>query len=244
MDNYVYLFLFLFLTGILIFTISIITKKDGGGTPDGGGGTPDGGGGTPDGGGGTPDQNCGDDNCKEWLQLHNNYRQQSNYPSLRWDSGLASQAREYATKMNNLPSTQFAHGDMCNNSCTGSETKCPEGGRKCGQNLQWAPDQSTPELAVNHWSSECRNYTSVPTPNNIPPNPDSWGHYTQLMWKDTKRVGCASVGHVSNCLYDIGNVLGEFDSNVPPPGSCSQNVGQSRNFDFGYLTGEGTFDVV
>jgi hypothetical protein len=47
------------------------------------------------------------------------------------------------------------------------------------------------------------------------------GHFTQVVWKNTRQVGCA----VSNCsgrrfvtcsYYPAGNVIGQFNSNVGP----------------------------
>jgi hypothetical protein len=66
--------------------------------------------------------------------------------------------------------------------------------------------------AVDNWYAECPKYTGGFSENA--------GHYTQLMWKGAKEVGCAAVGDIAACLYDQGNIIGEFAQNVPPPGKC------------------------
>lgn len=74
--------------------------------------------------------------------------------------------------------------------------------------------------AVDRWYAECPNYKSVPSkPSDFTGGPEI-GYYTQVVWKDAKKVGCAAVGSIAACLYDYGNMLGEFDIDVPPPGKC------------------------
>ena len=60
---------------------------------------------------------------------------------------------------------------------------------------------------------------------------DSWGHFTQIVWKNTKEVGCATVmcdslGNVDSseampftvCNYSpAGNANGEYADNVLQP---------------------------
>ncbi len=41
-----------------------------------------------------------------------------------------------------------------------------------------------------------------------PPNFEEWGHFSQVVWKDTESVGCATV----HCPGGLGNVGGD----VPP----------------------------
>ena len=45
------------------------------------------------------------------------------------------------------------------------------------------------------------------------------GHYTALMWKNSKKIGCATCGFLSVdiCHYadEAGNVLGRFLDNLP-----------------------------
>ena len=48
------------------------------------------------------------------------------------------------------------------------------------------------------------------------------GHFTQVVWKDTKKLGCAisncpGQGDIYVCHYDpAGNYAGQFEENVLP----------------------------
>jgi hypothetical protein len=185
----------------------------GGGDHGGNGGGSGGGdhGGNGGGSGGTkPDKDC-DGDCQAWLDAHNKYRDSP----LVWDANLAAQAKDYAGQLNSAGHIQ--HGDMCNPNCTGSQCS---GGQKCGQNLEQSPGPVPAGSAVDRWYAECPGYKSPPS---TPAEFNSQGevfHYTQVVWKGAKKVGCGMVGNVSNCLYDRGNLLGDFPGNVPPPGTC------------------------
>lgn len=72
--------------------------------------------------------------------------------------------------------------------------------------------------SVDGWYNEIKDYNYS--------NPDfteAAGHFTQVVWKDTKQVGCAIRycnsywGNITVCEYDpSGNYLGEFADNVMP----------------------------
>lgn len=163
---------------------------------------------------------------RAWLDAHNKYRDSP----LVWDANLAAQAKDYAGQLNSAGHIQ--HGDMCNPNCTGSQCS---GGQKCGQNLEQSHGSVPAGSAVDRWYAECPGYKSPPS---TPAEFNSQGevfHYTQVVWKGTKKVGCGMVGNVSNCLYDRGNLLGDFPGNVPPPGTCG---GAHSSFK----SGIGTFD--
>lgn len=43
------------------------------------------------------------------------------------------------------------------------------------------------------------------------------GHFTQVVWKATKRLGCGQAGKFVVCnYYPAGNVQGQFRDNVAP----------------------------
>ena len=78
-----------------------------------------------------------------------------------------------------------------------------------------APSGTSPTQAVAHWYDEKSKYHGGC---DITPEAcDSSGHYTQLMWRDAKKVGCgiSDNSQIAACLYDIGNEIGEFGNNVP-----------------------------
>ena len=83
-----------------------------------------------------------------------------------------------------------------------------------GENLAWASWALTPTQAVNMWGDEKSLYTSyVPIDSS---NYQTFGHYTQMVWRDTTQIGCAVVtcasgGSVVVCRYSPpGNYLGEY----------------------------------
>jgi len=153
-------------------------------------------------------------NKPAWLDAHNKYRTKVGYNNLEWDDDLASQSKNYA---NYLASTNtFAHGDLCNPNCNGSP--CPDGGNRCGQNLEKATPSTNPQQSVDNWYSEISKYSgSQSCDSGNMKCLDSAGHYTQVMWKDATKVGCgiSDNNKISACLYDKGNLIGAFSSNVP-----------------------------
>ncbi|PRQ37524.1 hypothetical protein RchiOBHm_Chr4g0403511 [Rosa chinensis] len=89
----------------------------------------------------------------------------------------------------------------------------PEDGFKLGENIYWGSGSTwTPIDAVNTWAAEEKYYTYA---TNTCEAGQMCGHYTQIVWKSTRRVGCARVvcddGDVfMTCNYDPpGNYIGE-----------------------------------
>jgi len=155
-----------------------------------------------------------DDNSQKWLKAHEKYRKGWSNKPLIWDEKLAIQAQNYAKT---LSYNNIQHGDMCGN-CSGSPCL---GGNKCGQNLRAVNNMKIdPESSVDSWYSECSNYNKVPTRDNWSSYGPKIGHYSQVMWKNTDRIGCAIVDDVANCLYDSGNTFSSnkdlsFEGNLP-----------------------------
>lgn len=77
-----------------------------------------------------------------------------------------------------------------------------------------------------------------------------WGKFTQMIWKDTTKIGCAlrvgmdNLNKNTECAYIVcnyspsGNVLGQFNQNVLPPlpepvnNTSAQNVTDKCRQDF------------
>lgn len=49
---------------------------------------------------------------------------------------------------------------------------------------------------------------------------EQWGHFSQIVWKDTKTVGCATV-HCPNGLANTGSTVSPYFTvcNYGPPGN-------------------------
>ena len=126
------------------------------------------------------------------VAAHNRVRTRLGVPSLVWSERLAEIAQQWAVR---LAATGAFH---------------PDPHTSFGQNLfEIAGGHATPEQVVDAWASEARNYDYRTNTCQA-----RCGHYTQLVWRNTRRVGCG-MARRSNieiwvCDYDPpGNVLGE-----------------------------------
>lgn len=170
----------------------------------------------------------GSDNEESWLEAHNVIRRLAHNVNddsvdLEWSSELATQAKEYAEYM--AESGAWAHSETTNqqicdpDKTTDTPTRQPN---KCGENLSLDfGNIVTPMETVQRWYDECKDYPGSYTSNS--------GHYTQVVWKNAEKVGCAyatnNMGEQYGvCLYDTGNINvngSGFDIYVPAVGSCN-----------------------
>lgn len=135
------------------------------------------------------------------LAAHNRERAALGVVPLRWNEDLAASARGWADHL--AATGGFHHAP---------ESKIdPE-----GENL-WAGSKGyfTPERMVDGWIREKRFYKAGVFPNNSSTGRVSdVGHYTQLIWRATTQVGCATATggreDVLVCRYaQAGNYVGE-----------------------------------
>lgn len=136
------------------------------------------------------------------LAAHNAERARIGVPVLEWDSALAADARVWADEL--AASGRFEHSP-------------DEPGKPLqGENL-WAgtPRAFAPESMIGLWVAEKADYRPGVFPNNSRSGDvEHVGHYTQLIWRNSRRVGCASaVGRDEEflvCRYsEAGNVTGQ-----------------------------------
>ncbi|KAJ9094522.1 hypothetical protein QFC19_007932 [Naganishia cerealis] len=134
--------------------------------------------------------------AKNILDAHNEKRALHLAGKLSWDKDVYEYAQAYADKYD----------------CSGQLT---HSGGEYGENL--AVGYSDGVSALDAWYAEGDNfdYNSGST----------YDHFTQVVWKDTTKLGCAikdcsakNWGHYIICSYDpSGNMVGETKANVLPP---------------------------
>lgn len=136
------------------------------------------------------------------LAAQNVERAKLGVPALKWNADLAADARKWADQL--AATGRFEHS-------ADEPGKEPQ-----GENL-WAgtPRAFSPEAMIGLWAAEKRDYKPGVFPNNSRSGDvEQVGHYTQLIWRATGQVGCATaVGRqeeVLVCRYsEAGNVYGE-----------------------------------
>jgi uncharacterized protein YkwD len=136
--------------------------------------------------------------AQEMLALHNAKRRAHCAPALTWSSELAAEAQAWADRC------QFAHAPRDVN-------------RRHGENLAWGPGRlGSAGYLFERWYAEARQYNF-----GSPGFQKGTGHFTQIVWRGTREVGCA----VANCngksfwvcrYAPQGNIVnpGYFEKNV------------------------------
>ena len=128
----------------------------------------------------------------DMLSAHNAVRTKVGTAPLAWSDRLASVAQSWADSL--LASGQFAHSHN----------------QSLGENLyEIRGAAATAASVVNTWAGEVKDYDYGS--NNCR---GTCGHYTQIVWNDTKEVGCAVARgkgrEVWVCEYDPpGNFVGK-----------------------------------
>ncbi|XP_038199825.1 peptidase inhibitor 16 isoform X3 [Arvicola amphibius] len=141
-----------------------------------------------------------EDEKQTMVELHNFYRAQVSPPAsdmlqMRWDDDLAAFAKAYAQK------------------CVWGHNK--ERGRR-GENLFAITDEGMDvPLAVGNWFEEREHYnlsTATCDPGQM------CGHYTQVVWSKTERIGCGS--HFCESLQGVEEAnIHLLVCNYEPPGN-------------------------
>lgn len=135
------------------------------------------------------------------LAAHNRERATLALPPMRWDAGLAASAQRWADHL--AATGRFEHAPE-------SRTE-PQ-----GENL-WAGTRGyySPEAMVEGWIREKRYFKQGLFPHvSTTGEVADVGHYTQVVWRATGQVGCATAASAREdilvCRYsEAGNYLGE-----------------------------------
>jgi hypothetical protein len=136
------------------------------------------------------------------LAAHNRERSAAGIPALAWDPALAEEAASWGGEL--AASGAFEHDPDV-------DEDDPQ-----GENL-WAGTSGAyaPEEMVEGWVEEKKYFRPGRFPDNsVTGDFADVGHYTQLMWRESDRVGCAlaegAEEEVLVCRYrTAGNVVGE-----------------------------------
>lgn len=141
---------------------------------------------------------------KNCLAAHNEYRKKHGVSPLKLSKALSEYAKEWVTKL--AKADKFEHRSE----------------HKYGENIfmKWTSDpnyQLMGSEAVDSWYSEIKDHTFGQEPRSL-----ASGHFTQVIWKESKEMGVATAKSTSGKLivvanYDPpGNFVGTFAANVPP----------------------------
>ncbi|KAL5723628.1 hypothetical protein ACHQM5_007004 [Ranunculus cassubicifolius] len=131
---------------------------------------------------------------QDFLNAHNTPRDQVGAGAMTWNTTVAAYAQNYANKMASTCNLVHSNGPY-------------------GENLAWSSSSTfTGTAAVNLWVDEKQYYTYS---TNACAAGKVCGHYTQVVWKKSIRLGCARVvcnagGTFVICSYDPpGNYVGQ-----------------------------------
>ncbi|XDV20664.1 hypothetical protein PO909_025956, partial [Leuciscus waleckii] len=142
----------------------------------------------------------------EFLQAHNAYRRQHGAPPFTINKNLCSSAQAWAEHLLSIKTLKHSNKDY-------------------GENLYYAWSSATKKLtgreAVESWYSEIKDYNF-----SRPGFCSKTGHFTQVVWKDTKELG-VGLATDGNTTFVVGQYLpagnitngGYFEKNVLPKGS-------------------------
>ena len=142
------------------------------------------------------------------VDSHNRFRRDHCAPPLTWSDALASSAQSWADTLK-ADGCALAHSTD----------------NGYGENLFFGGPPGAFELlgAVDTWYSEVKHYDY-----GSPGFSMQTGHFTQVVWRGTKEVGCGAAtcvgGDIVVCnYYPAGNVQNEFKTNVYETSRCGRN---------------------
>lgn len=146
------------------------------------------------------------------LDQHNLHRQNHSAQALTWSDDLANQAQQWAQ------GCKFQHNRAGQNLASYGSSS----------NLGSKSEAAARGITVQWYNGEMENFQYYGE-KNPGGNFETFGHFTQLVWKGTKECGCATVSCPAGTLFGMdamytvcnyapaGNVGGEWDTNVGKP---------------------------
>ncbi|KAG5897860.1 hypothetical protein JTB14_024894 [Gonioctena quinquepunctata] len=146
----------------------------------------------------------------ECIRAHNEYRSKHGVPPLKLNRDMCKVSQDWANHL--IKKGVLLHS---NNRDYGENLFCVQ-----SSNPLFTVDGKEP---VQNWYEEIKCYKFGVEPSSL-----SAGHFTQVVWKDSRELGVAfaksggKIVVVAN-YYPPGNVIGYFADNVPPPGGFPSN---------------------
>ncbi|XP_022846799.1 pathogenesis-related protein 1C-like [Olea europaea var. sylvestris] len=142
-----------------------------------------------------------DEQQAAYVKAHNNLRRKVGIPPLTWDANLTTAARSWAEQRK--VDCDYRHHSP----------------GKYGENLFWMQySEFTPASVVQNWFNEQQFFDHTKNLCLCQPETDGCecGHYLNVIWKTTTRVGCSGSVYCDNqkgvyvvCSYDpAGNIKG------------------------------------
>lgn len=134
---------------------------------------------------------------KACLDSHNIHRANHSAPALEWDDGLESTANIVASKC------VFAHSDNV-------------GGGGYGENLALgtAPENIADAFTKGFYNDEVMNYPGYgtePDTSGMGDDEFPWGHFSQMVWKDTTKLACVTKDCASQGVRNSkGQLMGDL----------------------------------
>ncbi len=161
----------------------------------------------------------------EWLESHNIHRKCCGVPQLQWDNTLAQRAQEWADYLKSEDDGLPRHPDA---SAAERDQYLSYDGRNyttspIGQNIAWnwgrnIDNGGSPSNSVDAWYLEGEFYDqtdpSLYCDGCDPESGDELGHFTQLCWEGSTKVGCGVSETINNNVPNDNGVLGDENSTV------------------------------
>lgn len=147
---------------------------------------------------------------QEILDVHNKYRCMHGVPQMSWDDEIAVNAQAWVDQ------GQWGHS---------SDQSRQLNGEQLGENIAWGSPQYSGKDATEAWYDEIEFTEPRGSHTRSSAHPDAViGHYTQVVWKASTRLGCAKgrrngkSGDYWVCQYGpAGNWVGQEAENVLIP---------------------------
>lgn len=138
---------------------------------------------------------------KSLLTRHNELRAKHGVPPLMWSAAVEKVAQDWANTIARADNMRHRQPN------------------KYGENIFWiSGGEPTGASVADSWYDEIKDYHF-----DRPGFSMDTGHFTQVVWKDTKELGCGSAKSASGGTYVVcnynppGNYSGRFPVNVTKP---------------------------